>query len=49
MPNAPWPTSETWCSIEPLAARTLQDMGYENVSHLDGGFNAWKESGKAID
>jgi rhodanese-related sulfurtransferase len=29
-----------------LAARTLQDMGYENVAHLDGGFNAWKEAGK---
>jgi rhodanese-related sulfurtransferase len=29
-----------------LAARTLQEMGYENVAHLDGGFNAWKEAGK---
>ena len=31
-----------------LAARTLQDMGYGNVAHLDGGFNAWKEAGKPI-
>ena len=29
-----------------LAARTLQEMGYERVSHLDGGINAWKEAGK---
>lgn len=29
-----------------LAARTLEDMGYENVAHLDGGFTAWKEAGK---
>lgn len=29
-----------------LAARTLQDMGYEDVAHLDGGFNAWSEAGK---
>lgn len=29
-----------------LAAQTLQEMGYENVSHLDGGFKAWKEAGK---
>ena len=28
-----------------LAAATLQQMGYENVAHLDGGFKAWKESG----
>lgn len=29
-----------------LAAQTLQEMGYERVAHLDGGFNAWKEAGK---
>lgn len=29
-----------------LAARTLQEMGYEDVAHLDGGFKAWKEAGK---
>lgn len=32
-----------------LAAKTLKDMGYSNVAHLDGGFNAWKESGKAVE
>ncbi len=29
-----------------LAAKTLQDMGYTNVAHLDGGINAWQESGR---
>ena len=29
-----------------LAAATLQDMGYDDVAHLDGGINAWKEAGK---
>lgn len=28
-----------------LAAKTLKDMGYENVAHLDGGMKAWKEAG----
>ncbi len=32
-----------------LAAATLKDMGYENVAHLDGGVNAWKEAGKAVE
>ena len=29
-----------------LAAQTLQEMGYEQVAHLDGGMNAWKAAGK---
>lgn len=29
-----------------LAVRTLQEMGYEDVAHLDGGIAAWKEAGK---
>lgn len=29
-----------------LAAKTLREMGYEDVAHLDGGIKAWKESGK---
>lgn len=32
-----------------LAARTLQEMGYENVAHLDGGFKAWEAAGKPVD
>ena len=27
-----------------LAAKTLKDMGYEKVSHIDGGFGALKNS-----
>ena len=28
-----------------LAAKRLQEMGYEDVAHLDGGFTAWQEAG----
>ena len=31
-----------------LAAATLQDMGYRNVAHLDGGMKAWKEAGRPV-
>ena len=31
-----------------LAAATLQEMGYEQVAHLDGGINAWKDAGKPL-
>ena len=27
-----------------LAAKTLKDMGFKNVSHIDGGFGALKQS-----
>jgi rhodanese-related sulfurtransferase len=27
----------------------LQELGYTNVAHLDGGINAWKEQGKPIE
>lgn len=29
-----------------LAAKTLQDMGYEGVANLAGGFTGWKAGGK---
>lgn len=32
-----------------LAAAALQDMGYNNVAHLDGGFKAWAEAGRPIE
>jgi rhodanese-related sulfurtransferase len=32
-----------------LAADTLQQMGYTNVAHLDGGFNAWKAAGRPVE
>lgn len=28
-----------------LSAATLQEMGFANVSHLEGGFKAWKDAG----
>ncbi|WP_435063150.1 rhodanese-like domain-containing protein [Halobaculum sp. EA56] len=28
-----------------LAAKTLRDMGFEDVAHIDGGFTAWQEAG----
>ena len=32
-----------------LAARTLQDMGMENVLDMDGGFTEWKMQDLAVD
>ena len=29
-----------------LAAKTLKEMGYTNVAHLDGGIKKWSEEGK---
>ena len=31
-----------------LAADRLQQMGYRNVAHLDGGLRAWKERGLPV-
>jgi rhodanese-related sulfurtransferase len=28
-----------------LAAQTAQEMGLENVAHVEGGFSAWKQAG----
>ncbi len=32
-----------------LAAKTAQDMGLEQVSHLAGGFTKWREAGGAVE
>ena len=32
-----------------LATKTVQDMGMENVSHLAGGFSAWKNVGGPVE
>jgi rhodanese-related sulfurtransferase len=32
-----------------LAAAMLQELGYTDVAHLDGGINAWKEQGKPLE
>jgi len=31
-----------------LAAKSLQDMGFDNIAHIDGGFGALKEEGARI-
>jgi rhodanese-related sulfurtransferase len=31
-----------------LAVRTLEQLGYTNVAHLDGGLKAWAGSGHAV-
>jgi len=31
-----------------LSTKTLQDMGLNNVAHIDGGFTAWKEAGAPV-
>src|SRR5690606_14763674 len=30
------------------ALRTLQELGFQTVVHLDGGLNAWREAGKPV-
>lgn len=32
-----------------LAAATLQEMGYRNIAHLDGGLNAWLAQGFSVE
>ena len=32
-----------------LASKTAMEMGLEGVSHLDGGFSAWREAGGAVE
>ncbi len=32
-----------------LAAKTLQDMGMNNVAHVDGGFAEWEKQGAPIE
>ena len=32
-----------------LATKTLHDMGMENICHIGGGYNGWKEHGGATE
>jgi rhodanese-related sulfurtransferase len=32
-----------------LAAKTAQDMGLEQVAHIEGGFSAWKQAGAPVE
>lgn len=31
-----------------LAAAALRDMGFQDVAHLDGGFERWRQAGRPI-
>lgn len=31
-----------------LGAKTLQDMGLENICHIEGGFEAWRKAGRPV-
>ncbi|QDZ29996.1 rhodanese-like domain-containing protein [Noviherbaspirillum sp. UKPF54] len=31
-----------------LTTKTVQDMGMENVAHIEGGFGAWKKAGAPV-
>jgi hypothetical protein len=31
-----------------LATKSLKDMGFENVAHVDGGFDSLKKSGLKV-
>ena len=39
--------ASSWRSA--LAAKTLQDMGLNNISDMEGGFNGWKSAGLPIE
>jgi rhodanese-related sulfurtransferase len=32
-----------------LATKTAQDMGLENVAHVEGGFTAWRKAGGPVE
>lgn len=32
-----------------LAVKTAEDMGLDNVCHIEGGFSAWKAAGGAVE
>jgi len=32
-----------------LGAKLLEDMGYTNVTYIEGGTNGWKEAGRDVD
>lgn len=32
-----------------LSAAMLEELGYTNVAHLDGGITAWKETGRPVE
>ena len=32
-----------------MSAKTLKDMGFTNVSYLEGGIEAWKQAGLPVE
>lgn len=32
-----------------LSVKTLQDMGVDNIAHVEGGFKGWKEAGLPVE
>jgi rhodanese-related sulfurtransferase len=38
-----------WGGQSALASRTLKELGYGNVAHLEGGFKAWLAAGYAVE
>ncbi len=41
-----------YCEVGPMgnaAARSLHDLGYNNLTNLEGGANAWKKAGLAFE
>jgi rhodanese-related sulfurtransferase len=38
-----------WGGPSALASRTLKELGYGNVAHLEGGFKAWLAAGYAVE
>lgn len=32
-----------------LGVKALEQLGYSNIAHLDGGFKAWKEAGNPVE
>ncbi len=50
--NQPGKTFVLYCAAggrSALAAKALQDMGFDNIAHVDGGFAALKDAGMAIE
>ncbi len=48
--RAPFSTGRTDAGARSaLATATLQDMGYEKVANMDGGFKGWTEAGGPVE
>lgn len=41
--------SDKDCSASPTAAKKLEDLGFTNIYHYEGGKKAWEEAGLAME